>query len=282
MLSKIINDVSKKIEHIVISGVDLCDVECADFIADARDAAFFAMGLAIKKREPVLLVVDGEHLTNTYTAVTEAWFQKANVIIVSVYYEINKIKTSWLDRCILESSAYQAENQKKCSDYILHSIGKQGPVLLNILANERKEMKIDYSKILNVLDAFYTDNKEHKKVKIYNGKDNVFKSLSIENISKEYNYGLISKYIASTVMGDDSVFCCNMDCLLLDLNIFRTKYLNSNVKIIALENEGFDIEKLNDWIASNGLEIFETDLLNVNIVSDFLNASNPAILFVKE
>ena len=48
---------------------------------DARSAAFFAMGMSIKQKEPIMLLIPGEYVANIYTAITEAWFQKAEMVV---------------------------------------------------------------------------------------------------------------------------------------------------------------------------------------------------------
>ena len=55
---------------------------------DARSAAFFAMGMSIKQKDPITLLLPGEYLTNIYTAITEAWFQKAEVIVYAFYKKV--------------------------------------------------------------------------------------------------------------------------------------------------------------------------------------------------
>ncbi len=42
---------------------------------------FFAMGRTMKEKTTVGLALPGAYLASTYTAITEAWFQKVNVVV---------------------------------------------------------------------------------------------------------------------------------------------------------------------------------------------------------
>ena len=72
---------------------------CAGNYEDARSAAFFAMGLSVKRKEPVTILLPGMYLPSIYTALTEAWFQKTELVVLAFYHRISEVNTAWSDRC---------------------------------------------------------------------------------------------------------------------------------------------------------------------------------------
>ena len=57
-------------------------------IKDVRSAAFYAFGKSKVTNENVVLLINGDYLPNAYTVLTEAWFQKTNLIIIALYNSI--------------------------------------------------------------------------------------------------------------------------------------------------------------------------------------------------
>lgn len=278
LLLKKLSD-NENICKFVLSGIDLTYVENCISIDDARDAAFYAMGAAVKNQKAVVLVVDGDSLTNIYTAITEAWFQKANVIILSVFDEINKIKTSWMDRCVVASEVFLQSDEENCLEYINNSVGAYGPVLVNILAQKAECAPVNYNVLLDAVK----DCDGKYELLLFNSADNVhIENADITVIPKEYRYGIISKYFGSAVAGSKKILCCTTDCLMLDLNVFRTRYKNSNMKIIAIEDNGFSKEKIENWIISNGYSLNEVSTLTSQAFKEFAESSQPSVLLIKE
>ncbi len=277
LLKKLLNN--ENICEFVLSGIDLKCFENCISIDDARDAAFYAMGVAVKNQKPVILVVDGDSLTNIYTAITEAWFQKANVIILSVFDEINKIKTSWMDRCVIASEVFLLSDEEKCLEYINNSVGAYGPVLVNILVQKTECTAVNYNVLLDTVG----NCNEKYELLLFNSEGNVnVENAQITVIPKEYRYGIISKYFGSAVAGSKKILCCTTDCLMLDLNVFRTRYKNSNMKIIAVEDNGFSKEKIENWIISNGFSLNEVSTLTTQEYKEFVESSQPSVLLIKE
>ena len=126
---------------------------------DARSAAFYAMGIAIKKRCSVTLVVPGQYLTSTYTAITEAWFQKANVIVIALFDKASDVKTVWMDRCVVQTGTYGADEEPAFLQALEQARCAQGPVLLNRIGFCCEEQSVDYSHILNALKSVAPDQK---------------------------------------------------------------------------------------------------------------------------
>lgn len=221
---------------------------------DARSAAFYAMGTAVKTCKPVILVVPGYDLPSTYTAVTEAWFQKANVIVVALFDRVSEVKTVWMDRCVLRTATFGADEQAAFGEMMTSVRGLPGPVLINLTGFALEEKPIDYSA---AMQALCTANPDVKMTAYCP------KTLDCEDVTAvpvRDKYGLISKYVGMSVAKDVGVLLCPAQCALLDMNIFRTRYANGNMKIVLLdENGALDDLHVAQWISGNGWEYLESD-----------------------
>lgn len=213
----------------------------ATYYEDARSAAFYAMGIALKSKETVVLLVPGEFISNTYTAITEAWFQKANIIVVAIYDKISNVKTAWMDRCIINTLTAGINETEIIENFIFSNKGSNGPVLLNIVNDELPEKpKINYSILMPYL----------KNVNIITF-DAVKDGINT-NIPYKYKYGVLSKYIGMSISKNCGVLLCNAECVLVDLNVFRTRYANKNMKIVILDNGVLISKDFKIWLESNG------------------------------
>lgn len=221
---------------------------------DARSAAFFAMGTAVKTCRSVTLVVSGHDLPSTYTAITEAWFQKANVIVVALFEKVSQVKTAWMDRCVLQTATFGADEQA-AFETMMHSVrGLPGPVLINLTGFPLEEKPMDYTAVTQALRAV----KPEVKMTAYCPCETDGKNLT--TVSEQEKYGLISKYVGMSVVKDVGVLLCPVQCALLDMNIFRTRYANGNMKIVLLDENGI-LADLNvaQWVTGNGWEYLESD-----------------------
>lgn len=267
-MKQIVDFVENIIENIVIvKPFEFCNKK-ENIIEDARSAAFYALGMALRKKETVVLFVPGEYITNVYTAITEAWFQKANIIVVSIFDKTSEVKTSWMDRCVIESLTASIDEKDLISDFIRENIGVKGPVLLNLIDNNVNYLNKDYSDLLNYLA-------EHKVI-TYNA---LFGEKS-ENIQRKYKYGVISKYIGMSTVENCGILICTCDCVLVDTNVFRTRYANSNMKIIILDDGRLYSNNFDKWLSSNNWDCKITD--NYADVSWLLKNDKPSVLMIKE
>lgn len=221
---------------------------------DARSAAFYAMGAAVKTGQSVLLVIPGHDLVSTYTAITESWFQKANVIVVALFEKVSDVKTFWMDRCVLRAATFSADEQSAIEEMVASGCGLSGPVLINLTGFATKEKPINYSAVMKALcaadpnvkmTAFFPENDDSQNVVAVPVRD---------------KYGIISKYVGMSVAKDVGVLLCPAQCVLLDINIFRTRYANGNMKIVLLdENGALDDLNVAQWICGNGWAYLESD-----------------------
>lgn len=243
---------------------------------DARSAAFYALGVAVKKRQPVTLVVPGQYLPSTYTAITEAWFQKANVIVLALFEKVSDVKTAWIDRCVLHSTSFGAEEQAAFQKELEAARGLHGPVLFNLVGACAEEPPVDYSVVLPTLRTIAAD----AGVWAYHPK--CTDDVHLRPISARDKYGVISKYIGMSAVADAGILLCPARCALLDMNIFRTRYANGNMKIILLDEDG----KLNDlhvvqWAESNGWECLQTGTADVDACKWLVSRKRQAVMIVR-
>lgn len=220
---------------------------------DARSAAFYAMGMAVKTCRSVTLVVSGNDLPSTYTAITEAWFQKANVIVVALFDKVSEVKTAWMDRCVLQTATFGADEQTAFEEIMASVRGIPGPVLINLTGFPLEEKAVDYDAVMQAIraaDPAVNVTAYFPKAQCVEGITPVF--------AKD-KYGLLSKYMGMSVVKDVGVLLCPAQCALLDMNIFRTRYANGNMKIVLLdENGAMDELQVAQWITGNGWDYLES------------------------
>lgn len=236
-----------------------------DSFSDARSAAFFAFGKSLKEKKPVVLLVNGIYLSSVYTAITEAWFQKANVIVLSLFDSLKDMKTSYLDRCVVYSISIEENEFDK--SIIEHCETKKGPCLINVLKSDTKiDNRNDYQHVITSIIS----NNPRLKIIAYNCESN-----NVVNIDKKYKYGVVSKYIGMSLNDNMGVLLCNRECLDVDMSVFRTRYSNSNMKIVVV---GKDFSDISSWIESNGWTVFNS----IDNINEFLITNSPSVMFVKE
>lgn len=218
------------------------------YYQDARSAAFYAMGRAIKSHGSVILLIPGDYLANIYTALTEAWFQKANIVVVALHTNLGKIKTVWADRCILTNLTLEVEEFSQREHEIKECFDLHGPALINILYKKMDENKNDYSDLINAIIKIKKDAKFICYNSINNSIDNVI------DISVAYKYGVLSKYIGMSAVKECGYLLCDASCVMVDVNIFRTRYANKNMKIIIIDDGRMSENSIKQWISGIGWE----------------------------
>lgn len=211
---------------------------------DARSAAFFAMGRTMKEKTTVGLALPGAYLASTYTAITEAWFQKVNVVVFAFYDKLSEVSTAWIDRCIVKSMTIGADEIDDSIDEIESCCGMNGPVLINIVGVKDDETSFDYRKWIDAI----RQKEGNAKIRCYNA----IQSDGIINIPSKDKYGVISKYIGMSVAVNVGYLLCTSECFLIDANVFRTRYANGNMKIILFDDGNLEKIDAKSWIAGNG------------------------------
>ena len=216
------------------------------YIEDARSAVFNAYGITKINKIPTVVFVEDPFLPSTYTGLTEAWFQRVNVIVIAVNCT-NLESSAYLNRCVDE--AFLINENTRIDSIIKKAISHCGPVLLKIKQEIQEEPKIDYSRIIHL----YGSTTDMLKFACYNS---LYITDEIENIPSKYKYGVISKYIGQIVGGRHLALCIPEELLALDSNVFNIRNLPSEFKLFVMFSDGFYWNKFRTWIDNNGVHTF--------------------------
>jgi len=242
-------------------------------ITDVRSAAFYAFGDSKATNENVILVIDGDYLPSIYTVLTEAWFQKTNLIVLALYDSIYDIETNYLNRCTVVNMKLLDKDLDQFEDKIKKGLELVGPKLINVVTN-KKYKENDYTKVLKGLDKVL---QKEDVVFVYNSLE--FKSkYSLVNVPKKYKYGVISKYLANLEGKDNNtILVATKDCLEIDSNILNNREMNNKFKMILIG----DVSKSKAWIENNNINYLESTNLKKDL-EVLITLDIPTVLVVKE
>lgn len=273
-----------------LSGIDVSDYVTSEnefmpelkefntyYTADARSAAFYAFGKSNRENKPVALIINGEYLPNVYTAVTEAWFQKTNLIVVALYNTYREINCGYMDRCVINNII---ADKTDISDIKPSDILCAGPVLINIFGEALSKRKYNYAEVLNCLDSVVEKN---TPLFCYAPDNIVCGALNIKPIDDKHKYGVLSKYFGYTIASEKkAVLCCTADCVTLDMNIFNNRYTTSNIKIIILDNDNIiSHNRINEWIGSNNFTCREIKTVSIDKIKQFYEEECASVIIVR-
>lgn len=254
-----------------------------EIVEDVRSATFFSFGNSKSTFSPSVMIVDEMDLPNTYTGLTEAYYQRIPIFVVVICNKNNeRIKSEFLE--------FSSEKQYIISDDLeyyrferkfikLMQSGLFGPIILKVNNYiDIKKAKLDFS-ILSYLneflyekdlvilsDVYYEDNIE-TKFKKYVEKNN-------------YKYGIVSKYcgyIQNT--NDNIILICSSENIYLDINIFNNRYINNKLKIIVFKKEGFELN-IQSWIESNKIRYKEYKTLNKELIREFIESKDSMLVYI--
>ena len=250
---------------------------------DARSATFFAMGESIMKSEPVALVIQGCHISNAYTGLTEAWFQKAQVRVFAMYEKVSEVNCSYLDRCVLSNTTEMLDDFLSSEgNWLLEQF--DGPTVLNIVSPKAAEKTVYCDKkiksIFEILDTTVTSDYMVFSEDFGQSQRHPF---DMRIISKKHGYGVLSKY-QGYVLGTshDCLLICSANCFALDTNILNNRYLDARFKVIIIDDQNLTEEyDLSAWIKSNNVRCKIVNSLTQDVVSELLGKNTPAVIIVK-
>jgi len=249
-----------------------------EILNDLRSATFFANGEVNSNNKPVILIINGEYLANIYTGITEAWFQRSNINIISIFEKYDDIKIEYLRRCIPDILTIYEENIEEYKETIYKFINNNMPSLINIKYMLKSEEKVDYTNITNILDSIV---KNKVDVFTYNSENKSKNNINIMNIERKYKYGVLSKYMGYvSAKKQKTLIILPYELLKIDLNIFNNRYINKNVKIII--NKKKEQSNIKEWIKDNDIEILQTRNLDKNIFEKFWNLDKASALIIEE
>lgn len=224
---------------------NLTDIE-RYYIEDVRSAVFNAYGMAKVSHKPTVVVVDDAYLPSTYTALTEAWFQRVNIIVLAVNCEDIE-SSSYLNRCV--DGTFLVEEETNIESLVDNIFVHHGPILLKIKERNPDEEPIDYTSIIGLLNSIF----DHPNILCYNSMNT---NNELQNIKPKYKYGIISKYVGLLLGGHNSILCIPEDILALDSNIFNFRNLPNNFRLVVKYTDGIYWDKLQGWINKNNIRTF--------------------------
>ena len=245
---------------------------------DLRSATFFSNGEVNSSNKPVILIIKGEFLPNIYTGITEAWFQRSNINIISIFEKYDEIKVEYLERCIPDILTIYDDGIEEYKNTRYKFIDNNMPALINIKYTLKLEEKSDYTSIINMLDSIVKNTEDGF---IYNFKNESKNNINIKNIEPKYKYGILSKYMGYiTAKEKKSLLIMPYELLKIDLNIFNNRYINEDVKIIIYK--GKEQNNIEEWIKDNKIEILKTEKIDEKIFKKFWDLNKASVLIVEE
>lgn len=249
----------------------LSETITAKEVRDARSAAFEAFGFIKMTDKPVAVVVNEDELASMLTAVTEAWFQRKDLILITMNGNFCR-HFDYLDRCIVSNSLlFQNSNE----DEIVHEMQlRHGPHLLRTTIVAKDDIPIDYSGILKELNNSLSDK---DIVFCYNPTDLLGKHFRV--ISQQHRYCTISKYVGY-LLGNKckAVLCIPEKLLAYDSNIFNFRNLPNTFFVMVIADNSGVMSKLSPWIESNGIKVAQSEQADY---SSLLCEEKPKIVYIK-
>lgn len=250
----------------------LTDIFTINEVHDARSAAFEAFGIIKITDKPVALIVNEDELASTLTAVTEAWFQRKDLILITINGNFSR-HYDYLDRCVVSNSLlFQDSNE---DEIVQEMQQRRGPHLLRTTIVSKEESPIDYSRILKELKNCLSDNDE---VFCYNPTD--LSEEQYKSISQQHRYCTVSKYVGYLLGNKEKAVLCIPERLLAyDSNIFNFRNLPKTFFLIVVADNMGVMSKLSPWIESNGIKVVQTESEDF---SSLLCEDKPKLIYIKK
>lgn len=246
---------------------------------DVRSAGFYALGKAIKDNSNVILIVNGEYISNLYTSLTEAWFQKANILVIAYYESYKNVGTRYLERCTIKQETINIE---EISEFDIKKLTYlNGPGLLNVFGLSFEKNVLDYGMIVDNISDIIKDKMD---VFLYAGKIENKKNLNIKSIDRKYKYGVLSKYMGYVnAMKETAILCCTVDVFKVEMNIFNNRYKNENIKIIVFDEFNFiEKENINYWLENNDFHCSMYEKVSKDNLEKFIYSNKPEVRVIRK
>lgn len=240
-------------------------------VKDARSATFEAFGIIKMSEKPVALIVKEKELSNTLTAVTEAWLQRKDLILITINGNLY-LHYDYLDRCLMSSALLLEDSNEE--ELVQEMQLRHGPHLLRTALKLEVERSVDYTNILQELDKVLCEN---DVVFCYNptqvsGTHNIV-------ISQQHCYCVISKYVGYLLgCNGKAVLCIPENLLAYDSNIFNFRNLPSTLFLVVVADSSGSMSKLSPWIESNGINVIQTEKADYLAL---LREEKPKLVYIK-
>lgn len=242
-------------------------------IRDVRSATFYACGLAQKQNASVALFIRKEYLPNTYTGLTEAWFQNRNIVVVAFGADILNDDLGYFKSCTY--SRLKIQTEVDTVRYLENVQRSNLPELYLVEDSVTYEepiwntCPIDLNCLSSVPDKLF----------LYERVSGLFREHpNIVRIAERDKYGTISKYMGFCVASEKRNLLVIDDSLIyLDANIFNNRYINEKFKILVIgEMKHPNVLR---WLEANHISCFEErePLRAINIL---METKKPTIAFV--
>lgn len=236
-------------------------------INDLRSATFFCMGKVQHLRKNMLLITDKDTISNCYTALLEAWFQKTPLFVL-VLLDLDEQLDSLYDRCF--NRQIEITNN---SEYLYLEEKIKGPTLIKIRGDYNRNSKYYNENLNKIVEEIDDENCEIQISKNLDSSENYLEKVSYTN----GGYGVISKYIGELMTMKNNVYLiCSMEELKLDLNILNFQYIPNRFKLIVL-SEYYNEDSLKEWILENNFNFFE----GKEEIKKFCSSKGKSIIFVR-
>lgn len=253
-------------------------------VTDARSAAFFAYGKAKISMSAVLLILNADEMPHSYTALTEAWFQKVPLIVVSLSSDENPDGLEYLEPCIRESWTLSSDSTDSdlCRIADRSSCGT-GPVLIRLSLADCHPPEEPCSRacedVISKLAKFLRSG-EHI---LYFG-DTAHAGIKenyLIRIGANTPYGVISKYMGF-ILGCKarSYLVAPLSVFGFDANIFNNRYIDQRFRVVFVKNGEEKFVQPAEWIKSNGIHYTTCDRFTPEAANDFVMAEQASVVIV--
>ena len=240
-------------------------------VKDARSATFEAFGIIIISEKPVALIVNEDELSSTLTAVTEAWLQRKDLILITINGNLYQ-HYDYLDRCLMSSALLLHDSNE--DELVQEMQLRHGPHLLRTALMLEEEMPIDYSNILLKLEGSLYDNEV-----VFCYHPTKMSGTHVVSIPQQHRYCVISKYVGYLLgCKGKTVLCIPENLLAYDSNIFNFRNLPSTFFVVVVADSSRTMCKLSPWIESNGISVIQEDSADY---SALLREDKPKLIYIK-
>lgn len=284
-------------------------------ILDARSAGYVAVGLYEESETPILLIVDENESRNIAPAVTEAFYRKFQIIVLSISNRnLNNLQYPQdMFGFISEIDSSMDKNRvNNILNRLIHMLDSRGgnPVMLcinnnNIFINlSPKECKnINYTsisshkytvpliekhsktvlRILETLDTpnvfFYIDTKLIDQ-SILNLKTSNRVEFNLGNYSEE---GILSTMIGASIVASAKrfIFIGLASSIVYEINVLGNRHINNNITLCVInDNEGC-VETLSCTCATWDYKIYYVSIGKLSDNMQEYNVDNPNLIVIQ-
>lgn len=217
-------------------------------INDVRSATFYAFGQAKMLKKSVLILLNEDYISSSYTTLIEAWMQRVPLILVS-YNSKSYQSTAYLERCLDE--VFFLEKEEDIEICLRKVMNKKGPCLVKVKEDLDSEELYNYDVVLNLLKEFD-----------YNGDLFCYNPQKAEEnnfhvISTKHKYGVMSKYVGYLMGGKSAVLCIPDSLMCLETNVFNLRHFPSNFLMFVIKTDFGCCVKYRKWIENNNIAVKE-------------------------